>query len=1293
MGGIILTLLLTTFKINVVESVRDRLVFEITVTSLETTSIKVGKIPYLYFDVGDGPVEITPGYPSLPSYSIFFAMPPGKEPDVKVTVLNSEKFRLPHPPLPVPKSKDDGLNQIYKPNQEIYSSRNLWPPRVMDDPETGFVRHQYYGKIRVFPVSVNIRGKSGIFRKRIRIEVNFRGKGISAPPPPPNDPFEPIYKSLFINYEEGKNWRIESKISRRELVNPFDQALFWLKVYIRDEGIYRIGYGDIIEAGIPDNLDITTYSIGMFSFGGDTLPGKVDSAFVVFKPVSFKIEDDGDGIFNNNDALYFYGIPMKRYRWSGDDFRYFEHPYSDTNVYWIGIFTEEPGETIKVRDVTPTGTAPLLETSLGTYRHEKNLVNIGRKGIRWEGELIERPAGYGVRDTTFEIELSNLSSSTGILNVAVVGARDQPRTIKVYLNETLIDTVYLYEVSSGYVSSEVSNLVDGINSVRIEIKADSNYLTEGDWVYLDYIEIYYEKNLTYQEGIGKAFFRDNNGRYEVKFSGSIDGEIWDITDPLNPVELRGIVSQELSFSFEDTIFPGKVYLLSEGYLSPDRIELKISPDLRELKDIDYVAITRKFLVNVLSPLMDFYRDNLYFWNDADSSYVIQPAVTQIVTVEDIFEQFGYGVQDPVAIRNFIRYLYENSDRKPTYVALYGDGHFDYKNFTGSTGNLIPPYEPWEIIDVNEDSHGAWDDFFTDIDGNGLADIFMGRIPVRNSSELTDFIVKLERYVRGENIGPWKYRIVLVADDEKGGENSFHELNWHVKPSDELFRYFIPKHLEVQTVYLTDIEPMSMRGSKGKEAFTEKFNEGCLLLNVFSHGNPVQITHEKIFYLPLDQDLIDAGAKNPFVIIASCKTAAYDRVLPTRVIAEDWTLRDGGAIAVLSTTTLSYAGSNANYVKAMIRSLRDNGIVPLGPLSMMGKYLMILGRYYVLIGDPGTGFSFPFFKDTLAGPDTLRWGERAYISGEGAESEKVNLRAYLVTREKTYYSPYGDSITYLLPQYYYFNGILRTQNGNFSGSFFVPTLIDTGSGAKVSVFDPVPPFGGVFNRYPIYILSSTFIPSDTAGPEIRLFYRGKEIKDTIRVPRNTEFMVEIADPYGINLTENLPISGEKGIYSIVNYRDTIDLRPLFEYYVNSDTSGAAYFPVIFDSKGINTMFIKAYDNLGNPSIWQGYFYIAPDEELKIENVMAYPNPIRDKEGTTFLFTVNKRARVRVKIFTVAGRLIWKSPLYTFEDDGKIVWNGRDDDGDLPANGLYFFKVEAETLEGEKDKVVEKLMIAR
>jgi hypothetical protein len=83
------------------------------------------------------------------------------------------------------------------------------------------------------------------------------------------------------------------------------------------------------------------------------------------------------------------------------------------------------------------------------------------------------------------------------------------------------------------------------------------------------------------------------------------------------------------------------------------------------------------------------------------------------------------------------------------------------------------------------------------------------------------------------------------------------------------------------------------------------------------------------------------------------------------------------------------------------------------------------------------------------------------------------------------------------------------------------------------------------------------------------------------------------------------------------------------------------------------------------------------ETDITDVFNYPNPFTNE--TNFTFSLRGTVlpeEVTIKVYTIAGRLIYDiNPPVTDLTIGfnKVFWNGKDQDGDEIANGVYLYKV--------------------
>jgi flagellar hook assembly protein FlgD len=96
-------------------------------------------------------------------------------------------------------------------------------------------------------------------------------------------------------------------------------------------------------------------------------------------------------------------------------------------------------------------------------------------------------------------------------------------------------------------------------------------------------------------------------------------------------------------------------------------------------------------------------------------------------------------------------------------------------------------------------------------------------------------------------------------------------------------------------------------------------------------------------------------------------------------------------------------------------------------------------------------------------------------------------------------------------------------------------------------------------------------------------------------------------------------------------------------------------------------------------------------------MNYPNPF--SRETNFYYRLSSPAdRVKIEIFTLAGRLIRVIPNSSREAgiNFSTVWDGKDQDGDTVANGVYIYKVVAEKRindEEKKDEILGKAVVLR
>ncbi len=116
----------------------------------------------------------------------------------------------------------------------------------------------------------------------------------------------------------------------------------------------------------------------------------------------------------------------------------------------------------------------------------------------------------------------------------------------------------------------------------------------------------------------------------------------------------------------------------------------------------------------------------------------------------------------------------------------------------------------------------------------------------------------------------------------------------------------------------------------------------------------------------------------------------------------------------------------------------------------------------------------------------------------------------------------------------------------------------------------------------------------------------------------------------------------------------------------------YKPILQD--GEHFIRITGTNIIGNlENGYQKNFVVS--SEAKVLNVYNYPNPFA--ENTYFTFKLTQIPdEITINIYTVAGRLIKKININGSEliiDFNRVFWDGKDEDGDEIANGVYFYKM--------------------
>ena len=217
----------------------------------------------------------------------------------------------------------------------------------------------------------------------------------------------------------------------------------------------------------------------------------------------------------------------------------------------------------------------------------------------------------------------------------------------------------------------------------------------------------------------------------------------------------------------------------------------------------------------------------------------------------------------------------------------------------------------------------------------------------------------------------------------------------------------------------------------------------------------------------------------------------------------------------------------------------------------------------------------------------------------------------------------------------------------------------------------------------------YVKPDTTTPTITLTIDGNDILDGEYISPNPEIHIELNDQ------SLLPIIEPNSVMVYLNEElipsDTSII--IYQFSENNPKVSVDFTPTLPDGEYELRVLWRDYNGeIVDSSGVVKYFLVS--NEAKILNVYNYPNPTSGETHFTFKLTQIPE-EIKIKIFTIAGRLVKEIKLTSTGlkfDFNKIYWNGRDEEGDILANGVYLYKVIMKAGDKTED-VIQKLAIVR
>ena len=1141
--------------------------------------------------------------------------------------------------------------------------------------------------------------------------------------------------SFTVNYSYGS----PPQSSTRSVVSNSVLATGdWYKFKIDKTGIYKVDKNFLNSLGMnTDGID--PRSLKIYGHGGKPLPlMNNENPLYDIPENAIQVVGEEDGSFDNGDYILFYGIGNFGY---DDDNNTNLNPYSDETYYFV---TVGDSQGLRVQPmVEPAGNAVHIINTFNDYQFiEEDEFSPVKVGRQWYGNRFDIE-----NEQRFEFNFPNISSGAPMrLRIKVAAASEAITSMAVSINNTSIDPIVFAAINDPLLLSDRERIAF-IPASGETVTVDISYNNAGNPSsvgYLDYIFIDALRNL---QGNGEQMsFRNNEvsnlsgvGEYQIA-NASEFSQIWDVTNTQNISSKvnegnNSSIAVKATFVLGETreyvaLHPNNYYVPTKGAISRvtnQNLKGAIFKDSSgNFKDVDYIIIAPPIFIQPALRLANLHN-------------TITGLNTKVVTTDKIYNEFSTGIQDISAIRNFIRYVYDNAssiDKRLKYVCLFGDTSVDYKDRLPGNNNMVPTYHTKNSTSTYTSYMS--DDFFAFMEnGEGsfvssshTLDITVGRILADNVSLANDMVNKIEDYTSRAAYGNWRNNFVLISDDVDE-RYEYEALEVALNDVGDQISEEKP-YINVRKIHSDAFQQETSAGGNRypdvNDAIAQGLEVGSLITNYLGHGGEDGLAKEFIFTKGMAEDLQNTH-KYTCMVTATCEFTRFDN--PQRITAGELTYwnKNGGAISLISTTRSIGVSTAIEFSPIISQYLFGFGLeTPLPPaegLRLAKNDLSRADEYVVFfIGDPALPLAFPKQSIRLTtlndvpisqSTDILQALSRVKFGGEVLDSQGNIIPNYNgvlqakvfdkdVQRQTLGNDDTRDANGQLLLLDFktlgevIFNGQATITNGKFEFEFVVPRdiQIPVGNG-KVSLYAER---NGILEDQTGYNLDilvggiNENAPSDTQGPNIQLFMNDESFVSGGITNNSPILITKLEDENGINTASGIG-------HDLIAILDGDEANPFVmnEFYladVDDYTKGKSNYKFRDLEEGLHTITVKAWDVYNNSSTAEIQFVVAGDDKLKIERVLNYPNPFVNY--TEFWFNHNRPfepLEVQVQVFTVTGKVVWTRNQIVNTDgflSREIVWDGKDDFGDRIGKGVYVYKLTVKsTLTGNRVEKYEKLVI--
>ena len=1076
----------------------------------------------------------------------------------------------------------------------------------------------------------------------------------------------------------------------------------WVKISIPENGVYEITYTELREMGFTNPSKVHVYGKG-----GNRISEKLDGSAT----------DDLNQvpILRTGNKICFYGngpvaFTLSDYSTNPHFTRVF-NPYSQVGCYFL---TEdaEPDRTPVEKVASPVSEYVNNPLSLGYFFHEYELTSLTSTGKEMLGEDFSRQQVF------VDYHLPHLADSTIVVQTAIAAYTTGSMFAGSVLHSGGISDTTLYSQSSSRINQPTNYVYYNFASPYAKQKLikpaergqyEPIITPSADGITasiarLDYfILTYKQENILADAPDNQLLMGYGVTRGQDRFmlpNAPSSTIVWFINNPHSPMVIPTIPYNDeagTGVSFFSTAVSRSMYVAFD----PAKTLKKISgykpvenQNLHAMQVPDFLIITTDAYLEQANRLADLHR-------------AVDGIDVAVVTQDQVFNEFSSGTRDAMAYRLLCKMLYDRDNSKFKNLLLMGTGSFDNREIMGQHPDDLLTYQS-DNSNIENTSFTS-DDFFGLLDDNSGTNIpndklriGVGRITCADVDEARSDVDKIVEYYANPDYGVWRNNALVMSDAQDEGLYMFQGQGYKNQIDNEL-----NTGMHVNSVHNTMYPRSTTQPAFGidRKTATEAMHmisyyltDGTYFATYVGHAGAVSFT--KVNKMWTTGDVARTRYPHyPIFSTACCDVAHYDN--DTRGIAElMFHKRDGGAIAMLTSSRMVYASGNdklnQNFINALF-SYDSKGVMPtLGEAykeSKLGFTTADVNKMsFFLLGDPAIKVNYPIsrFNITSVNGTDMTGTAKAQLS----PLCKFEISAQVVDAEGNIDTGFnGDATVSLYDMEDYFTSLTckvdgepvergiyrdrpklaevtgRVVNGMFTGTMIVPqSPMANGDDVQIRVYAHKDNSDYMVNGFTKQVTmlpyNETVAINDNEAPVITSMFLNDEtaFADGAVVAPNAMLYITASDNEGISMQANsaactmkLMLDGGKQSYEDVTCYAAVS---------DGGKTVDVEFPLSNLSEGQHTLTYMVYDMLGNEASRTITFMVGQNGvvDLVADKMPAF------LDGTVSFDVETELTRVPdmvVRVTDATGKLMWITTANSFP----VTWDMKDMNGNKVPAGLY------------------------